>query len=472
MSSSFNAKFKHQYEKDVLKNRHKTLRNLYRSIKNLLDQPGFSWNEKQRMVTACNDVWDEYVKVHPSARSFRIKTIPYYRDLCLIYSNAPSDGNSCHLKSPTTSINDGGDGNDLPESSSHSGSNKVLAIGQQGAVEAVMDPVHESRAGESCGPSASEGNMDYTSEATPNVATSTVGYHRTRTSWQPPMDCFFIDLLLEHVRKGNQNQGLFRKEAWMEMIALFNAKFEFNYDVEILKNRYKTLRRQYNVIKGLLELDGFAWDDSRQMVTAADFVWQDYIKAHKDVRQYMIRPIPYFKELCVICRDLGGVVGKESFSPQSSETEEVRESSFNVALRNFQSLAASACPEDPLQMELDSFDRDLKNLLSDKEAKQLQEKGPLSEPGRNDDRMVSAIREMAMAVSSISSNQKRNEEGPGCFSVEHVLEAVQALPDMDEDLVLDACDFLEDDRKAKMFLALDVKLRKKWLLRKLRANNS
>ena len=64
----------------------------------------------------------------------------------------------------------------------------------------------------------------------------------------------------------------------MEMIASFNARFGFKYDIDILKNRYKTLRRQYNVIKNLLELDGFVWDDTRQMVTADDSVWQDYIK--------------------------------------------------------------------------------------------------------------------------------------------------------------------------------------------------
>ena len=116
-----------------------------------------------------------------------------------------------------------------------------------------------------------------TTETMPNVTTNPL-YSRTRTYWQPPMDRFFIDLMLEQVQKGNQIDGVFRKQAWIEMIASFNAKFGFNYDMDILKNRYKTLRRQYNVIKNLLELDGFAWDDARQMVTADDSVWQDYIK--------------------------------------------------------------------------------------------------------------------------------------------------------------------------------------------------
>ena len=102
--------------------------------------------------------------------------------------------------------------------------------------------------------------------------------NRSRTYWQPPMDRYFIDLMLEQVRKGSRIDGVFRKQAWMEMIASFNAKFGFNYDMDVLKNRYKTLRRQCNVIKNLLDLDGFVWDDTRQMVTADDYVWQDYLK--------------------------------------------------------------------------------------------------------------------------------------------------------------------------------------------------
>eukprot|EP00256_Glycine_max_P068429 XP_025983024.1 L10-interacting MYB domain-containing protein-like [Glycine max] len=81
------TKFNFQYEKDVLKNRHKTLRNLYRGLKNLLAQPGFSWNEKRSMVIAGNHVWDQYLKVDANIWSYRVKSIPYFEDLCTVYGH-------------------------------------------------------------------------------------------------------------------------------------------------------------------------------------------------------------------------------------------------------------------------------------------------------------------------------------------------------------------------------------------------
>lgn len=104
------------------------------------------------------------------------------------------------------------------------------------------------------------------------------GISRCRTTWHPPMDRYFIGLMLDQARSGNQIEGAFRKQAWTEMVKLFNAKFDSSFTVDVLKNRYKTLRRQYNAIKSLLRSDGFGWDDERHMVTADDNVWQDYIK--------------------------------------------------------------------------------------------------------------------------------------------------------------------------------------------------
>lgn len=155
------------------------------------------------------------------------------------------------------------------------GTNAVLEPSIVGD-EACQD-LHDIIIDEDYGISISEKDTDVVTQAMLNVAGSSTS-NKSRTYWQPPMDLYFIDLMLDQVRKGSRIDGVFRKQAWVEMIVSFNAKFGFNYDTDVLKNRYKTLRRQYNVIKNLLDLDGFVWDDTRQMVTADDYIWQDYIK--------------------------------------------------------------------------------------------------------------------------------------------------------------------------------------------------
>ncbi|XP_076938121.1 L10-interacting MYB domain-containing protein-like, partial [Bidens hawaiensis] len=102
---------------------------------------------------------------------------------------------------------------------------------------------------------------------------------RLRTIWTLEMDRYFIDLMLEQVEKGNRiDDHLFSKRAWKHMTTLFNAKFKFQYEKDVLKNRHKTLRNIYKAIHNLLSINGFSWDHTRHMVTADNNIWDDYIK--------------------------------------------------------------------------------------------------------------------------------------------------------------------------------------------------
>ncbi|KAI3449434.1 hypothetical protein Pfo_006099 [Paulownia fortunei] len=457
MTTMFNAKFNSKYEKDVLKNRHKMLRNLYRALKNLLEQKGFRWDESRQMVTADNRVWDDYIQAHPDARPYRVKTIPYYSDLFEIYGTVCFGGKgtisrqkaNCNGNMSQADVGSLLEGEkvvpNVLEYSPHLGDNMM----EPGCVsEMATESLHDIMIDEDYGISVAKGMADETYQFLSDIG-STLGA-RTRTYWQPPMDRYFIDLMLDQVNKGNHVDGLLRKQAWREMISSFNSKFGFNYAVDILKNRFKTLRRQHNVIKNLLELDGFAWDDARQMVIADDCVWQNYIKAHTDARQYMTRPVPYFEDLCLIFRELNGDEKDAISSHQNLEIhDECPEIKF---VTDNQSPAASAS----------SYNHKTKRQLGIPPMTGSSKKSRTENEG-----VVNAIREMATAVSSLADKRKE-DENMNVIPVELVVAAIQALPDMDEDLVLDACDFLEDEKKAKTFLALDVKLRKKWLMRKLR----
>ena len=194
------------------------------------------------------------------------------------------------------------------------------------------------------------------------------------------------------------------------------------------------------------------------------------VQAHTNARQYMTRPVPYYQDLCVICRELG-IDGRDTHTHSGyDEPDEIPEVKFQGLLKISESPTASLSSEEQQLGELKESSHSHSGLRKSK--RQLENPSNTATPKisrKNDgDRdMASALREVVTAASSISE-KKKDDENSGSISIESVIEAVQALPDMDEELVLDACDFLEDEKKAKTFLALDVKLRKKWLMRKLR----
>lgn len=102
-----------------------------------------------------------------------------------------------------------------------------------------------------------------------------------RTQWTPPMDRYLVDLLVVQVNKGNRNGKSFVAQAWLDMIRSFNSNFGIRRDKDVLKNRYKQLKKQYDDITTILGEKGFYWDDKREMVAAKDHVWDAYIEVTK-----------------------------------------------------------------------------------------------------------------------------------------------------------------------------------------------
>lgn len=63
-----------KWDKEQLKNRYSVLRRQYTTVKSILDQSDFNWDEATRTITASDEIWAEYIKV----RSFF---------LCFVISN-------------------------------------------------------------------------------------------------------------------------------------------------------------------------------------------------------------------------------------------------------------------------------------------------------------------------------------------------------------------------------------------------
>ncbi|KAJ7977617.1 L10-interacting MYB domain-containing protein [Quillaja saponaria] len=177
MSSSFNEKFNFKYDKDVLKNRHKTLSNLYKAVKHLLDQMGFNWDEKRKMVTTDNDVWNEYIK-HP------------------VWTPHPTTEEKGYL------------GDNYPEMPSNLGEDaSMITTRPKNSSEGVCEFLHDIMVDEDYVVATPEKAVTDSRYTLTKVSGTTLGSW-TRTNWQPPTDLYFIDLMVDHVQQGNKGTGL------------------------------------------------------------------------------------------------------------------------------------------------------------------------------------------------------------------------------------------------------------------------
>ncbi|XP_058008906.1 uncharacterized protein At2g29880-like [Hevea brasiliensis] len=97
-------------------------------------------------------------------------------------------------------------------------------------------------------------------------------------SWTEEMDHCLTELLLEQVLLGNRLAKNFKAAAYTAALTVLNKKFALVLTKENIRNRLKTWRKQYGLVKELLSHSGFEWDERQKMVVASDSKWNEYIK--------------------------------------------------------------------------------------------------------------------------------------------------------------------------------------------------
>ncbi|XP_058106559.1 uncharacterized protein At2g29880-like [Magnolia sinica] len=68
-------------------NRLRTLKRLYFEVRDTLNASGFGWDDDKKLVTAPDDVWDDYIRSHPYAQHVRRKPVRRYDDLVFLFES-------------------------------------------------------------------------------------------------------------------------------------------------------------------------------------------------------------------------------------------------------------------------------------------------------------------------------------------------------------------------------------------------
>ena len=69
--------------------------------------------------------------------------------------------------------------------------------------------------------------------------------------WSKEMERKSIDFLLEQIQLGRKGEGGFKKEAWMAIQRKFNEEMKMNLGKDNFKNKYKTWKQGYRMMKEL-----------------------------------------------------------------------------------------------------------------------------------------------------------------------------------------------------------------------------
>ncbi|KAI4305890.1 hypothetical protein L6164_029222 [Bauhinia variegata] len=400
-----NERFQLDLTKDHVRNRLKTWKKQYDILKELLDQDGFEWDDKRKMVLANDSVWNEYIKINPDARLLKGRVIQNYNELCIII------------------------GGSYPLDSSSNGAGRNMG-------EELMDAQEASYLG-----------RDTSKEKGKSLA------------WTDEMDRCLTDLLVEQVMLGNRLEKNFKSSAYIAAVTVLNEKFGLDLTKENIKNRLKTWKKQYNLVKEMISHGRFEWDERLKMVVGNDSEWNEYIKKHPEARHLQARHIENYNEL-------GMIVGNEQASGRWSETCE----RLGINPTSIHEEHAAETPARVSANEEMSHGNASEEMQGSSEQTRVRpssshSKQP-SKRRRTSDAMLEMMSAMAADIGRIADALTENKK---TVCLDKVFEIVQNIPGFDDDLIVEACEYLcSDDKRALMFMKLDERLRSKWLLKRLR----
>ncbi|OVA20474.1 Myb/SANT-like domain [Macleaya cordata] len=397
---------------DHIRNRLKTWKVHYVTIKKCLEHSGFQWDQASKMLTAPDSVWSAYLQKNPKAAVYRMKCIPNFKDI-----------------------------------------SRVMGNGQ--VIDALTRTSPENVAGEKDeGSQIGEANSDGGED---NKGTS-------QLRWNTAMDKVLVDTLLKQLELGNKGDTGWKPIAYAQVRRSLRKTLGITIMSDHVRNRLKTWKAQCTTVSKCLEHGGFRWDALSQMLTAPDPVWTAYLKKNSKAAGYRMKCIPNFKDICRVMGhekiiDALTRTGPESLAGEKDEGSQIGGGIEDLAIeqdlgdlgtqneKHTQPTSSSSVPtrqEVPLKRKKEQLKRKRESH---------------SEVGMVD--ILGSLAEGIQRIASAMEDKKPVDLGT-------LVQELSKIPDFSDELVIQASEFLAyDDRWARLFFALSVDQRKSWLLKRL-----
>ncbi|XP_031271525.1 L10-interacting MYB domain-containing protein-like [Pistacia vera] len=277
--------------------------------------------------------------------------------------------------------------------------------------------------------------------------------HQSRARWTTFLTKVLTDLMVDQVYKGNRKNNSFNRKAWRCICDEFYKKTGLKWDKEQLKNRYSVLRRQYGLVKSLLDHgDFFTWDDSSGTIIATDEAWAKYGQGHADAENIKLNGCPLYKQLCLIFSESTTTNGK---NVQSAELEGGISSSlpYPQPLNVIQEVTSSESEDEMADNE------EFPSAMPSSSSTTVRKKGRKG----IDDAIAGAILEMAAASKMRTAAVNYSS---GRYTIANCIKELDQMQVVEEQIYLAALDLFHNRNARETFLSLKGEKRLTWLRRK------
>ncbi|KAK1278356.1 hypothetical protein QJS04_geneDACA023285 [Acorus gramineus] len=104
--------------------------------------------------------------------------------------------------------------------------------------------------------------------------------------------------------KGRRIDGGFTSTGWAEVVTAFLTKFpQLGLNKDKLRERLRTMKKKYLVVKEMMEQSGFGWNPTTNTIEVDKYVWEPYLEAHPGVGPYRYVQLIEYEKLQQIIGD-------------------------------------------------------------------------------------------------------------------------------------------------------------------------
>lgn len=120
--------------------------------------------------------------------------------------------------------------------------------------------------------------------------------HRAR--WVMKYEKGLVDVLHENNVAHYRTQNGWRTDGWRKIVRDFNDRYpDARFSKVQIQEHEAQLKRDYKLIKSILQRGGVSWDQTASMVRTTDEIWDEIIEETPKARKYQSKSFPLLESL-------------------------------------------------------------------------------------------------------------------------------------------------------------------------------